>query len=117
MLIVCTDLSFFGFYFKIRCDDLMQVPILNQFFRNAVCNGTDSEGKTDCEDGSDESPEVCQGSWSVKFTLIATLASLLMFGMVSYLVGKIYVKSFYSNWILPIKLVMASFDTFMTQFI
>ena len=57
---------------------------------NAVCNGTDSEGKTDCEDGSDESELVCHGEWAIKVQVIVTFVGYLILSMIAYLIGNYF---------------------------
>ena len=57
---------------------------------NAICNGTDSEGKTDCEDGSDESDLVCHGEWAIKVQVIVTFVGYVILSIIAYVIGNYY---------------------------
>ena len=60
------------------CDNNEIIPA------SAVCNGTNSDGKSDCSDGSDESDIICKGSNIKRNYILIGLVGHLVLGILSY---------------------------------
>ena len=60
------------------CDNNEIIPA------NAVCNGTNYDGKSDCSDGSDESNTLCKGTNIQRNYIIIILLCHIGFGVFSY---------------------------------